>query len=199
MKAFNGKRIGYVRVSTIWQNHERQLDGIELDRCFIDKASGKTVDRPQLDELLAYVREGDSVLVHSMDRLARNVDDLRKLVQTLTNQKIKVEFLKEGLSFTGEDSPMSQLLLSVMGAFAQFERSLIKERQMEGITIAKNKGLYRGRKKCLTQEQVEEIKARVDKGDKKSHVAKDFGISRETLYTYMRKESLRKKVEGNDD
>ena len=120
-----------------------------------------------------------------MDRLARNVDDLRKLVQTLTNQNIKVEFLKEGLSFTGEESPMSQLLLSVMGAFAQFERSLIKERQMEGITIAKNKGLYRGRKKCLTQEQVEEIKARVDKGDKKSHVAKDFGISRETLYTYM--------------
>ncbi|MBT6120240.1 recombinase family protein, partial [bacterium] len=99
-----------------------------------------------------------------MDRLARNVDDLRKLVQTLTNQNIKVEFLKEGLSFTGEESPMSQLLLSVMGAFAQFERSLIKERQMEGITIAKNKGLYRGRKKCLTQEQVEEIKARVDKG-----------------------------------
>ena len=186
MKTFNGKRIGYVRVSTIWQNHERQLDGIELDRCFIDKASGKTVDRPQLDELLAYVREGDSVLVHSMDRLARNVDDLRKLVQTLTNQNIKVEFLKEGLSFTGEESPMSQLLLSVMGAFAQFERSLIKERQMEGITIAKNKGLYRGRKKCLTQEQVEEIKARVDKGDKKSHVARDFGISRETLYTYMR-------------
>ena len=190
MKTFNGKRIGYVRVSTIWQNHERQLDGIELDRCFIDKASGKTVDRPQLDELLAYVREGDSVLVHSMDRLARNVDDLRKLVQTLTNQNIKVEFLKEGLSFTGEESPMSQLLLSVMGAFAQFERSLIKERQMEGITIAKNKGLYRGRKKCLTQEQVEEIKARVDKGDKKSHVARDFGISRETLYTYMRKEQL---------
>ena len=186
MKIFNGKRIGYVRVSTIWQNHERQLDGIELDRCFIDKASGKTVDRPQLDELMAYVREGDTVLVHSMDRLARNVDDLRKLVQTLTNQNIKVEFLKEGLSFTGEESPMSQLLLSVMGAFAQFERSLIKERQMEGITIAKNKGLYRGRKKCLTQEQVEEIKARVDKGDKKSHVAKEFGISRETLYTYMR-------------
>ena len=100
--------------------------------------------------MLNYVRDGDIIIVHSMDRLARNLDDLRKLVQQLTSQKIKIEFLKENLTFTGEDAPMSKLLLSVMGAFAEFERSLIRERQREGIALAKKKGLYKGRKPSLS-------------------------------------------------
>jgi len=182
-----GKKIGYIRVSTTDQNHERQLDGLELDKYFTDKASGKDTNRPQLTAMLDYVRDGDIIYVHSMDRLARNLDDLRRLVNQLTEQKIRIEFLKEGLSFDGDDTPISKLLLSVMGAFAEFERALIKERQMEGIALAKKKGLYKGRKPSLSNEQVAEIKLRLDNGDKKSQIARDFGISRETLYQYIRK------------
>ena len=183
----SGKKIGYIRVSTFEQNPERQLDKVELNKQFIDKASGKDVKRPQLDALLDYVRDGDTVVVHSMDRLARNLDDLRRLVQQLTSQNIKIEFLKEGLTFTGDDSPMSTLLLSVMGAFAEFERSLIKERQMEGIALAKKRGAYKGRKPKLNDDQINEIKRRTQKGDKKSYIARDLNISRETLYQYLRK------------
>lgn len=95
---------------------------------FTDKASGKDTQRPQLDALLAFVRKGDTVVVHSMDRLARNLDDLRRLVQLLTKRGVRIGFVKESLSFTGDDSPMANLLLSVMSAFAEFERALIRER-----------------------------------------------------------------------
>lgn len=124
-----GKRIGYIRVSSFEQNPERQLDGIKLNKCFIDKASGKDVMRPQLLAMLNYIREGDTVIIHSMDRLARNLDDLRRLVHDITAQKICIQFLKENLTYSGDDTAMSKFLLSVMGAFAEFERSLIKERQ----------------------------------------------------------------------
>ena len=129
--SLSGKRIGYVRVSSFDQNPERQLEGIQVDRVFTDKASGKDTQRPQLDMMLDFVREDDTVVVHSMDRLARNLDNLRRLVQDLTGRGIRVEFVKEGLTFTGEDSPMANLMLSVMGSFAEFERALIRERQRE--------------------------------------------------------------------
>ena len=138
------KRIGYIRVSSLDQNAERQLDGVDLDKRFTDKASGRDTKRPQLQNALEYLREGDVLVVHSMDRLARNLDDLRKIVLGLTGRGVSVEFEKEQLTFTGEDSAMSNLLLSVMGAFAEFERSLIKERQREGIALAKRKGSTRG-------------------------------------------------------
>jgi DNA invertase Pin-like site-specific DNA recombinase len=192
-----GKKIGYVRVSSLDQNHERQLEGIKLDKCFTDKASGKDINRPQLEAMLNYVRDGDVIIVHSMDRLARNLDDLRKLVQQLTSQKIKIEFLKESLTFTEEDAPMSKLLLSVMGAFAEFERSLIRERQREGIALAKKKGLYKGRKPSLSEEQINILKQRVENGEKKTIIAKDFGISRETLYQYLRKIPKNRTVSNN--
>ncbi len=143
-----GHRIGYVRVSSFDQNPERQLEETEVSKVFTDKASGKDTQRPQLEALLSFVREGDTVVVHSMDRLARNLDDLRRLVQKLTQRGVRIEFLKEGLVFTGEDSPMANLMLSVMGAFAEFERALIRERQREGIALAKQRGAYRGRKKA---------------------------------------------------
>ena len=111
-----GQRIGYVRVSSFDQNSERQLEGVHVDRTFSDHASGKNTDRPELDQLIDFVREGDTVLVHSMDRLARNLDDLRRLVFSLTNQGVRVEFVKESLSFTGEDSLMATLMLSLMGS-----------------------------------------------------------------------------------
>jgi len=182
----NGKIVGYIRVSSLDQNLERQLEGIKLDKVFVDKASGKDIYRPGFEALLQYVREGDTIIVHSMDRMARNLDDLRQIVQRFTKEGIKTQFIKENLTFTGEDSPMATLMLSVMGAFAEFERALIRERQMEGIALAKQRGVYKGRKKSLTQEQIETLKERVILGDKKSHIAKDFNISRETLYQYLR-------------
>ena len=182
-----GKKIGYIRVSSLDQNFERQLEGVKLDKCFIEKASGKDTARPQLEAMLNYARDGDVIIIHSMDILARNLDDLRKLVKQLTSQKVKIKFIKENLIFTGEDGAMSNLLLSVMGAFAEFERSLIRERQREGIAIAKKKGLYKGRKPSLSKEQIEELKIRVQNGDRKTNIAKDLKISRETLYQYLRK------------
>src|SRR2546428_10856239 len=152
-----GQQIGYSRVSSFDQHPERQLDGIALEQSFIDTASGKDVDRPQLAALMTFARTGDTVVVHSMDRLARNLDDLRRIVQTLTQRGVHIEFVKEHLSFTGEDSPMANLMLSVMGAFAEFERSLIRERQREGIALAKQRGAYKGRKKALSEAAVTEL------------------------------------------
>jgi len=179
-------RVGYIRVSTLDQNTVRQLDGIEVERTFTDKASGKDTVRPKLDELIAFVRDGDTVVVHSMDRLARNLDDLRRLVRLLTGKGVRVEFVKEVLTFTGEDSPMANLLLSVMGAFAEFERALILERQREGIAAAKTRGAYTGRKPALTTEQATQLRARAAAGESKSVLANEFGISRETVYSYLR-------------
>jgi DNA invertase Pin-like site-specific DNA recombinase len=181
-----GQRIGYIRVSSHEQNPERQLDHVQVDRQFIDKASGKDTQRPQLEAMLSFAREGDTVVVHSMDRLARNLDDLRRLVQSLTKRGICIEFVKESLSFTGEDSPMANLLLSVMGAFAEFERALIRERQREGIVLAKERGAYRGRKKALTDDQVTELRRRASEGEPKASLARELGISRETLYQYLK-------------
>ena len=181
-----GHRIGYIRVSSYDQNPDRQLEDVSTDKVFIDKASGKDVHRPRLEELLSFVREGDTVVVHSMDRLARNLDDLRRLVQNLTQRGIRIEFVKEHLAFTGEDSPMANLMLSVMGAFAEFERALIRERQREGIALAKQRGAYRGRKKVLTPKQSEQMRQRAAAGESKAKLAREFGISRETVYQYLR-------------
>jgi DNA invertase Pin-like site-specific DNA recombinase len=104
----------------------------------------------------------------------------------LTQRGVRIEFVKEQLIFTGEDSPMANLLLSIMGAFAEFERSLIKERQREGIALAKRRGVYRGRKKLLSDIEQMELIDRIQSGDKKAQVARDFGISRETVYKYLR-------------
>ena len=180
-----GKRVGYIRVSTVDQNTERQLDGVRVDKTFTDKASGKDANRPLFQAALEYLREGDVLVVHSMDRLARNLDDLRRIVADLTARGIVIEFVKENLTFNGDDSALSKLLLSVMGAFAEFERALLKERQREGIAIAKKAGVYKGRKRALTPERATELRARVKAGDKKAAVAREFSISRETLYTYL--------------
>ena len=181
-----GQRIGYVRVSSFDQNPERQLEGVDVGKVFTDKASGKDTQRPELERMLAFVREGDTVVVHSMDRLARNLDDLRRIVQGLTQRGIRMEFVKEGLTFTGEDSPMANLMLSVMGAFAEFERALIRERQREGIALARQRGAYRGRKKSLSDQDISGLRQRASQGEQKATLAREFGISRETLYQYLR-------------
>ena len=182
-----GKRIAYKRVSTLAQNTERQLDGLEFDKVFEDKVSGKDTNRPALQSLLEYVREDDLVVVHSLDRFSRNLMDLRQTVQLLLDKGVSIQFIKENLTFTPDKTdPMSTLLLSVMGAFAEFERSLIRERQREGIEIARRNKVYKGRKPSLNQEQILELKKRVGSGENKSFLAQEFRISRETLYKYLR-------------
>jgi DNA invertase Pin-like site-specific DNA recombinase len=136
--------------------------------------------------MMSFVRSGDTVIVHSMDRLARNVDDLRRIVQTLTSRGVHIEFVKEHLTFTGEDSPMSKLMLSVLGAIHEFDRALIKERQREGIALAKKRGAFKGRKKVLSQEEVAELRQRITMGMSKAQIARELGISRQTLYQYLR-------------
>jgi DNA invertase Pin-like site-specific DNA recombinase len=181
-----GQVVGYVRVSTTDQNEARQVEALTgTERLFVDKLSGKNTERPALAEMLGYVREGDTVRVASLDRLARNLDDLRRLVTDLTAKGVRVEFIKEALVFTGDDSAMARLLLSVMGAFAEFERSLIRERQAEGIAVAKAKGVYKGRKPALSAEQVEHARQRVTQGVPKAVVARDLGVSRQTLYSAL--------------
>lgn len=188
-KMTKGKRIGYIRVSTVDQNPERQLEGIELDKTFIDYASGGSMKRPQLESLLDYVRDDDIVMVHSLDRLARNVKDLRKIIDELLTKKVSVHFVKENLIFNGDSSPMSNLLLSVIGAVAEFEHAIIRERIMEGIAIAKKKGKFKGRKSKLTSEVKEKLKKYVqdEKPKTKNEMAREMGISRFSLYNYLKK------------
>ncbi|RRA50355.1 recombinase family protein [Acidipila sp. EB88] len=178
----NGQTVGYKRVSSTDQNTMRQLDGQSCDMVFEDKASGKDTKRPELARLIAHVRKGDTVLIHSMDRLARNVADLRKIVSELNTKGVEVRFLKESLTFTGDDSPMANLLLNLLGAVAEFERSMILERQREGITVAKAAGKYRGGQKKLTAEQVEQLKAKVEMGLPIARLAREFGVTRQTIY-----------------
>src|SRR5664279_4855994 len=184
----HNKLVAYIRVSSVDQNTERQLEGVQSlspDKVFTDKCSGKDTDRPQLDAMLSYVREGDTLAVHSLDRLGRNLDDLRKLVSQCNARGIAVQFLKENLTFTGDDSSMSKLLFNMLGSFAEFERSLTRERRREGIALAKKAGVYRGRNLSLTPEQADDLSKRVASGDKKAALARQSGISRETLYQYL--------------
>jgi DNA invertase Pin-like site-specific DNA recombinase len=181
-----GHRIGYVRVSTLDQNTERQLDGIELDRTFTDKASGKDTRRPQLQAALEYARDGDFFVVHSMDRLARNAEDLLRTVRELTGRGVTVEFVKNHLTFSGKADPMAKLMMTMLAAFGEFERDLIRERQREGIAIAKAKGVYEGRRKALNAEQTAELVECARSGMPKAELARSYGISRETLYQYLR-------------
>lgn len=185
-----GKKIGYVRVSTEEQNPDRQLNGILLDKKFIDKISGITIDRPQLNALMDYVRDDDYVYVDSMDRLARNVQNLRKIIDTLNTKGVTIHFVKENLIFSGKDSPMSNLMLMMMGSFAEFEHSLIRERQLYGIAQAKKSGKYKGRSKSITPEKMEQINQMMLTRKPKREIAKEVGISRYTLHKFLTKKGV---------
>lgn len=180
--AMNGQLVGYVRVSTAEQNIDRQLDGVELDKVFTDHASGRDTNRPQFQAMRAHLREGDELVVHSMDRLARSLVDLRHTVDELTAKGVRVKFLKEGLTFGDTNDPCAMLMLSVMGAVAEFERALLLERQREGIAVAKAKGVYKGRAPSLTQGQAAAVIARLKAGESASALAREFGVSRATIY-----------------
>jgi len=185
-----GAEVGYKRVSSIDQNPQRQLEGIHLDKVFTDVASGKNTDRPELKRCLDYLREGDTFHLHSLDRLARNLADLQKIVHELTERGVSIVFHKENLHFNAgggaKPDPMTLLLFQVLGAFSELERNLIRERQAEGIAIAKRMGKYKGRKPKLTQEKAEELKRRAAAGERISDLARAFGVSRETVYVYLK-------------
>jgi DNA invertase Pin-like site-specific DNA recombinase len=187
-KRMAGERFGYVRVSSLDQNPERQLDGVQVDRMFLDRASGKDTARPQFEDLLTYARTGDIVVVHSMDRLARNLSDLLWLVQDFTSRGVKIEFMKEGLTFSGDDSPVAMMILSVIGAIAEFERSLIRERQREGIAKAKERGMYKGRQPSLTPEQVALVQEMAVAQTSVAKLARKFGVYRSTIYSILKAE-----------
>ena len=160
------------------------------DKTFTDKASGKDTKRPQLQECLQYLRPGDRLHVHSMDRLARNLVDLQKMVEQLTGCGIAVEFHKEGLIFTGNNDHIQKLMLQIMGAIAEFERANIRERQREGIAKAKASGKRWGRKAALNDDQVQAIIGRIEGGEERTAIARDFGITRQTLYRTLKKRDL---------
>lgn len=174
------EHIGYIRVSTLDQNTERQLHNFKLDKTFIDKCSGKDTNRPALKQLIEYAREGDMIHVHDISRMARNTEDLLQLVKMFTEQGISLKFHKEHLEFNGESNPMQQLMLTMLGGIYQFERSMILERQREGIAIAKAKGKYLG--KPINKELHNKIRELFDKGINKTEIAKQLGCTRPTVY-----------------
>lgn len=170
-------KVGYIRVSTVDQNTERQLDGVQLDKVFEDRCSGKDTSRPALQALIEYVREGDAVLVHDISRMARSVEDLLSLVKMFNGKGVAVHFNKEGLLFTGESSsPMQSLMLTMLGAVYEFERKMMLERQREGIAKAKMAGKYKGGKARV---DTDAIKAALESGLSIRKVAEqmDVGVS----------------------
>jgi DNA invertase Pin-like site-specific DNA recombinase len=172
------KTIGYIRVSTIGQNSERQLADVKLDKVFEEKVSAKTMNRPKLQEMLEFIREGDTVIVHDISRLARNIKDLHELVETITERGVTLKFKKENLVFTGDkQDAMSNLMLSMLGAVYQFERSILLERQREGIAIAKKAGKFTGRPATVdTQAIIDALKV----GNSISKTAALCGVSQST-------------------
>lgn len=183
-----GQKIGYARVSSKDQNLDRQLAALKKEkvfRVFTDTVSGSSTQRPGLDGALNYVRAGDQLIVVSMDRLARSLIDLHRLVDELAERGVSVKFLKEGQTYSLDSSPVAKLMLGLLGSVAEFERSIIRERQAEGIAKAKARGVYKGRAKVLNEEQVVQAREWVSEGVPKAEVARRFGIGRTTLYEYL--------------
>lgn len=177
--------VGYIRVSSYSQNTDRQLADVELDKAFTEKVSAKNANRPQLQMCMEWVREGDTLHIHSIDRLARNLFDLQEIVEKLTAKGVTIQFHKESLNFTGGNNPMAKLMLQMMGAFAEFERALINERRKEGMAAAKKAGKQIGAKRKLSPEDVKSIRERLKEGEAKKVLAAEYGVSRQTLYSAL--------------
>ena len=183
-----GQKIGYARVSSKDQNLDRQTAALKKEkvfRIFTDTVSGSSTQRPGLDGALNYVRAGDQLIVVSMDRLARSLIDLHRLVDKLTERGVSVKFLKEGQVYSQDSTPVAKLMLGLLGSVAEFERAIIRERQAEGIAKAKARGVYKGRAKVLNEEQVAQARTWVSEGIPKAEVARRLGIGRTTLYKYL--------------
>ena len=190
-----GKKIAYIRVSSEGQNTSRQDQQIEelcVDKVFTEKVSGRNIqDRPQFQTMLDYAREDDEIFCSDLSRWGRSLIDIKTTITELTKRGVTVTFLKENLTFSGNDDPMSNLLLGILSSLSEWERAVIKSRQMEGVKIAQEKGIYKercGRKPKLTEEQINEVRMRVADGEKRSDVAVAFGVSRHTVYNLVASE-----------
>ena len=171
-------RVGYRRVSSIDQDYHRQELG-ELDKLFQEKESGGSADRQALQDMIAYVRAGDEVVVYSIDRLARNLRDLQTIIQELNDKKVSISFLSERLTFTADSNDaFAKLQLQMLGAFSEYERNIIRIRQAEGIKKAKARGVYSGRKK-INPEKIRELHA---SGVTPTMIAQRMGCSRQSVY-----------------
>jgi len=177
----------YIRVSTIDQNTDRQLLNVACDRVYEEKISGKDMNRPELQAMLSNIRVGDVVNVHEMSRLARNARDLLNLVETITSKGATIVFHKENLMFKGDEKqdPYQKMMMTVLAAVAELERSILLSRQKEGIAIAKSKGKYKGGKNKLSDEQVAELNNLHKQGLPIAKIAKQFKITRPTVYAYL--------------
>jgi len=174
--------VGYVRVSSQGQNTARQLVDIKLDKEFVDMVTGSNQDRKGLQECIAYVREGDQLVVDSIDRLARNLQDLQEIVGNLVKKGVSVKFIKENLTFTGKEDALSNLMLQMMGAFAEFERTMIRSRQREGIDAAKKAGKHLGRPKKVDNKFIKIVKEKKESCQSIRSIAKEMNVSRATIY-----------------
>jgi DNA invertase Pin-like site-specific DNA recombinase len=184
-----GQRLGYKRVSTIDQHTDRQLEGVPLDRCFEDKATGRNTDRPGLQAALEWARAGDTLVVWSMDRLGRSTRDMLQIIDSLTAKGVSIEFVKEGLTFRGDDSPMNRLILTVLSAVYECELGHIRDRQKEGVAIAKAKGnVYKGRLPAIRSNNGKQadLARLIAEKTPVSEIARQLGVSRQTVYAYMK-------------
>lgn len=196
-------KIGYVRVSTEEQNEARQVEALQklgVQKIYIEKKSGKNLDRPVLQEMLDFIREGDTVYVHDLSRISRSLTDLLNLVELL--QKKKVHFIsnKEQVDTT---TPTGRLFLSIVGAINEFERTNLLERQREGIAIAKRVGKYKGRKPRTLDHVAELYNMWIRRDKSKAEIARDYQISRPTLdrlfKEYEKSQALGAKKEGGSE
>lgn len=179
-----GELVGYIRVSSVDQNTERQLLDVKTACTFEDRCSGKNLDRPELNKLKNYVRKGDTVIVHDISRMARNTGDLLDIIKSFTEQGVAINFKKENLRFdNNKANPMNELMVTILGAIYQFERSMLLERQREGIAIAKAAGKYKGRKATLP---LDKIKAGIIKGLNFKDANKAYGIGKTYFYQLKR-------------
>lgn len=174
----------YTRVSTIAQNDERQFDGFEIDPdcLYQDKISGSKKSRPELDLLLRVIRKGDTVNIWSIDRAARNLQHLLEIIESINNKGATVHFHKEGLLFNGTDNAMHKMQLQILGAVAEFQRSMINEAAAEGRATAKAKGVKFGRPQALSERKQQEVLTEHRQGKSVAALAIDFDVSRHVIY-----------------
>lgn len=185
-----GQKVSYLRVSSKDQSLARQREALAhlgIRKEFVDEISARSrADRPGLAACLGYLRDGDELHVTSIDRLARSLIDLKELVTELTDEGATVVFHKESLRFAADtEDPTANLMLGVLGSFAEFERAIIRERQAEGIALAKKAGKYTGRPTALSDEQVANARRRITAGESKTSVAQALGVGRSTLSRYL--------------
>ncbi len=197
----NGQHVAYRRVSTELQNESRQLVGMTFDEEFTDKLSGKDKNRPQLNACMKHLRRGDTLNVHSIDRLARSLKDLNEIIHELTNKGVVIHFHKENLKFGDKaDNEIAkacnELMLNILGSFSQFELAIINERRREGQAIAKKQGKHIGRKPILNESHINEIKNMWKSGKNKMQIAKELGISRPSLYKFIEKNTIKLKTQN---